>query len=510
MDSDSLGPPAKKRSRETSPEEVGGGGGGGGGEINREPPPPPLPEKNKLLEPSLEEAVREDGDSQLSLVPSQASQSEPAVVLSSPDHKNSDGVETAENEKREPLQSVEEMNDDDDNVFVEESQSIVESQNIATGSDSQHVTDISTIEYRNEGDVEEEEDTIETGSALVTTCPSPPLGVGSPEIPLQSSPSGSPVGGSIDELAKEEKSGGSVRDSLSSDSDSEGEREEGMELGEATTCAASAGSVPSSEIATDAASLVPSSEMECNTEIEAASVPLSLSDGSHQQSTCFQHDHSYFSSTREVVDTQSTAERRDIVVVASAAQLADHDYCSGATPGSSLEGDEPQPSAPPPPPFFESSSNSDTELRSMLSSDIQDHNYCRQLVLNPPGATPDERSSEPVSVRDIVQKSVATDEPCNMASQELFSQGDDRVPNPSEEHPLSLPVLSDVGCQTVTQKQSTSSPLPSDGDIESSLRTYVDGVLGRDDLPVPTLWKLHQQLMCCLFKVSEKLRAENS
>ncbi|CAI7994895.1 hypothetical protein GBAR_LOCUS1568 [Geodia barretti] len=194
--------------------------------------------------------------------------------------------------------------------------------------------------------------------------------------------------------------------------------------------------------------------------------------------------------------------------------LADPDYCSVLEPRLlSLEGDQLQDLPPPP------SSASDTEFRSKLSSDIQDHNYCRQLAPNPPGVTQD-LTSEPV--RDITQNAVS-DETCNLASQELFSQGDDdRVATTNrcaDDPPVSLPVLSDIGCQTVfpdTRERSTStlalanSSIPSDSDIESSLRSYVDGILGRDDLPVATLWKLHQQLMCSLFKVSEKLRAENS
>ena len=474
LDSDSLGPPAKKRSRQSGPEEVGKG------ETNTDQRTPQPPKQDKPPEPSHEESEgREDEDSQLSLVPSQASQSEPAVLLSSPDENNDVVVQTAENEKGEPLQSAERM--DDDSVFVEESQSVT----------SQHVTDISTVEYRNENDTEgdEEDDTIETGSALEKSCPSPPLGgVGSPEIPLQSSPSESPLGGTFDMVA-DERNGSSVQDSVSSDSESEGEKEVEMELGE-TVMDASAGS-------------------------------MTLSSEESQQSTSLQHDHSYFSSASEegegacgALVVFPAAEQRERVEVVPAARLADHDYCSVLEHVSSLEGDQLQDLPPPP------SSASDTEFRSKLSSDIQDHNYCRQLAPNPPGVTQD-LTSEPVSVRDIAQNAVS-DETCNLASQELFSQGDDdRVANEplADDPPVSLPVLSDIGCQTVfpdTRERSTStlalanSSIPSDSDIESSLRSYVDGILGRDDLPVATLWKLHQQLMCSLFKVSEKLRAENS
>ena len=449
----------------------------GKGETNTDQRTPQPPKQDKPPEPSHEESEgREDEDSQLSLVPSQASQSEPAVLLSSPD-ENNDVVQTAENEKGEPLQSAERM--DDDSVFVEESQSVT----------SQHVTDISTVEYRNENDTEgdEEDDTIETGSALEKSCPSPPLGgVGSPEIPLQSSPSESPIGGTFDMVA-DERNGSSVQDSVSSDSESEGEKEVEMELGETVTDA-SAGS-------------------------------MTLSSEESQQSTSLQHDHSYFSSASEegegacgALVVFPAAEQRERVEVVPAARLADHDYCSVLEPASSLEGDQLQDLPPPP------SSASDTEFRSKLSSDIQDHNYCRQLAPNPPGVTQD-LTSEPV--RDITQNAVS-DETCNLASQELFSQGDDdRVANEplADDPPVSLPVLSDIGCQTVfpdTRERSTStlalanSSIPSDSDIESSLRSYVDGILGRDDLPVATLWKLHQQLMCSLFKVSEKLRAENS
>jgi hypothetical protein len=477
LDSNSLGPPAKKRSRESGPEEVGKG------ETNTDQPQPQPPKQDKPPEPRHEESGgREDEDSQLSLVPSQASQSEPAVVLSSPD-ENNDVVQTAENEKGEPLQSAERM--DDDSVFVEESQSI-------TSGDSQHVTDISTVEYRNENDTEgdEEDDTIETGSALEKSCPSPPMGgVGSPEIPLQSSPSESPISGTFD-MVVDQRNGSSVQDSVSSDSESEGEREVEveMELGETATDA-SAGSMASSS-------------------------------EESQQSTSLQHDHSYFSSASEggegacgALGALPVAEQRERVAVVSAAQLADHDYCSVLEPASCLEGDQPQDLPPPP------SSTSDTELRSKLSSDIQDHNYCRQFAPNPPGATQDLTSE--LHVRDIAQNAVS-DEPCNLASQELFSQSDDdHVANEplADDPPVSFPVLSDIGCQTVfpdSREHSTStialanSSIPSDGDVESSLRSYVDGILGRDDLPVATLWKLHQQLMCSLFKVSEKLRAENS
>ena len=261
-------------------------------------------------------------------------------------------------------------------------------------------------------------------------------------------------------------------------------------------------------------------EMELGeTATDASAGSMTLSSEESQQSTSIQHDDSYFSAPTEegegacgALVVLPEAEQRERVEIVPAAQLADHDYCSVLEPASSLEGDQLHDLPPPP--------TSDTEFRSKLSSDIQDHNYCRQLAPNHPGVTQD-LTSEPVSVRDIAQNAVS-DETCNLASQELFSQGDDdRVANEplADDPPVSLPVLSDIGCQTVfpdTRERSTStlalanSSIPSDSDVESSLRSYVDGILGRDDLPVATLWKLHQQLMCSLFKVSEKLRAENS
>ena len=493
LDSDSLGPPAKKRSRESGPEEV---------ETNtnqqllpsdqqlassdQQLPPsdqqlplsdqqqpssdqqlPLEPQQPELPPEPISEAREDNEDSQLSLVPSQSSQSEPAVVLSSPSDNNR--MDT-ENDKGEPLQSAEAM--EDDNVFVEEAQNI-------TSDISQHVTDISTIEYKSDME-DEEDDTIETGSALEKSCPSPPMGVGSPEIPLQSSPSESPLSGTFDHFT-DEKSGMSVQESLSSESESEGEREVEMELGETTT--------------TD----------------------TSRSVASNEDSTSLRHDHSYFSSTTSESKTSSVVvTATESVAVVPSAELVDHDYCSG--PGSASS-DQPQPL----PPSSSDSSTSDqcpTELRSKLSSDIQDHNYCRQLVPSPPGATPD-RVPEPEAVGSIVEND-ATDDASNLASQELFSQNDDSVLNnsPLTDKQRNQPLFKDIGCQTAysidTGEQSTStltstnSSIPSDGDIESSLRTYVDGLLGRDDLPVATLWKLHQQLMCSLFKVSEKLHAESS
>ena len=126
------------------------------------------------------------------------------------------------------------------------------------------------------------------------------------------------------------------------------------------------------------------------------------------------------------------AKQKQNVAAVSTARLADHDYCNVLGP-TSLEGDQPQDLTPP-------SSASDTELRSKLSSDIQDHNYCRQLAPNPPGTTQDSSSEQ---VRGIAQNAVS-DGPCNLASQELFSQGDDdRVENEllADDPPVSLPVI---------------------------------------------------------------------
>ena len=101
-----------------------------------------------------------------------------------------------------------------------------------------------------------------------------------------------------------------------------------------------------------------------------------VSVASNEDSTSLHHDHSYFSSTISESKTSSViVTAAESVAVIPSTELVDHDYCSG--PGSASS-DQPQ---PPPTPSSDSSASDQcpTELRSKLSSDIQDHNYCRQL-----------------------------------------------------------------------------------------------------------------------------------
>ena len=151
-----------------------------------------------------------------------------------------------------------------------------------------------------------------------------------------------------------------------------------------------------------------------------------ISVASNEDSTSLHHDHSYFSTTTSESKTSSVVVTTESVAVVPSAELVDHDYCSG--PGSASS-DQPQPL----PPSSSDSSTSDqcpTELRSKLSSDIQDHNYCRQLVSSPPGATPD-RVPEPEGAVGSIVEIDETDDASNLASQKLFSQNDDSVSNNS-------------------------------------------------------------------------------
>ena len=325
--------------------------------------------------------------------------------------------------------------------------------------------------------MEEDEDTIETGSALEKSCPSPPLIVGSPEIPLQSSPVESPLGGSFDQLT-EGRRGQSVRDSVSSEESEEEEEEEEMEVGGGAT-----------------------------------SLKLSA-ENPQQQRSSLEHDHAYFASSVETqgdtpveMEAESVGEG-SVAVGPAAAQLADHAYCNTGRPGD-LEHQQ----------TLSETSSDQAELRSKLSSDVPDHTYCRQLVSNSPGASSDIPADQ-LAVGDVVSNELCDN---SAESQDLFSENDEQVvdeppPPPVEESLPPLPQVSDAASQTLppeTKETSTSTvslsngPVPLDLDVGRALSTYINGVLGREDLSVDSLWELHQQLMCGLFKVSERLRAES-
>ena len=478
VESDSLGPPPKKRSRESEPEEermeeregerdgekehaIEGERGQlkeGERDVGREEEREGVKEgerRGDLAQPSCEGAD-EDSESQLSIAPSQSSQSEPSVILSSPT-KNTEPT-TTDNEGA-TLESDEMIGDD--NVFIEE----------LSADESECEMAISTVECSD--NTEEEEDTIETGSALVKSCPSPPLVAGSPEIPLQSSPAESPLGGNFDQISVDRQR---VRDSLSSE-ESDGDAE-GMEIGggeRAGECVAST---------------------------------------AESQDSNLQHDHPYFSSlvtgeSGSKMESEAICEESESVQMAPA-QLADHDYWnSNNSTAPSLDQHQP----PPQPELLSASSPGDQqlELRSKLSSDVPDHTYCRQLATNSTGAHPVSAQEKLVTPGDV---NAVLEDP---ASQELFSQTREviAVDEPSRSK---LPLTVDAECQTEppnTAEVSTSTTkffLDSSlvgGSIGRPLSTYVDTVLASEDVCVDDLWALHQQLMCSLFKISERLRAEN-
>lgn len=448
-ESDNLGPPAKvqKRTSSVSEEET----------------------KNSSTSSAVVADDAGESDSQLSLA-SQPSQSEPTVVLSSPDN----GSVSAEPDG-EPLKSGEEIENDDD-VFME------------TSDDVEAVIDDENSVIQKSAAMEDiEQIASDTKSAMEKGCNSPTMAVGSPEIPLQSSSSSpsrtvteSSLGHALTKATTEED-GQSVRESVSSEGEDEMEQE-GDEAGDGT-----------------------SSEL-----VELAQQENSL------------HDHSYICQQEQSdVDGQSMTEQSSNIPVTSA-ELADHAYCNLTSPGSPHQQAAPQ---------CESNDHDQTltELRSKLSSDVQDHNYCRVHM----------PESSPAQEREVIvcDTEPGSDADNDTESQELFSvdvsqQNDpsfvdtkDCAMDSSDNHtsPSDRAVmLVHVGCQTSPYAQDTADMPTAAGDntlpnppdapanhssltIDDSIKCIVDSMLAQDGLPTSTLWRVQQQLIRGLSLVSDRI-----
>ena len=480
LDSDSLGPPAKVQKRNDH-----------------------VAEKDAQESSSEVVADGDDSDSQLSLT-SQPSQSEPDVVLSSPDDKpggvavgqdegeplksaesggvtaerdegeplksaESGGV-TAERDEGEPLKSEEMIDSDDDNVFVEETRE-------TTGTDDENNILCSKSEATAVEGIKEDEVVVRTDSAMDTGHHSPAVTVASSEVPLQSEQSSTEDGLSYDATVNQATDGGNVEGGVTSE-----EQQMEMEQGDGN------GGGQSVE----------------------------------QKQSNLEHDHSYISSCQHqnLTDGETQSRSSDVPI----ATLTDHAYCNMTKPAS-------PPHQPAQQLQHESqSARALTELRSKLSSDVQDHNYCR---LSPRDVSP--TTPEPMAVECNTQPR-AGDSRSPTESQELFSvdvmqQDDLNVVNAepcSSSSSASQMFLSDtavtlvhVGCQTnapfkpETAEKSTSIdnnalPTPSpdtspETSINSSLKSVIDLLAAQDDLPTSTLWRVHQHLLQGLGLVSEKL-----
>ena len=452
LDGDNLGPPAKVQKRNDHAVEQEADVQESSGEIV---------------------ADGEDSDSQLSLA-SQPSQSEPAVVLSSPDDKPGSG--TAEQEEGEPPKSEEAIDSDDDNVFVEEETSCDKS---TTGTDEEN----NVICDRSEATaVECIEDQIagRTESAMDTDSHSAAVGVGSPEISPQSEQSSTVAGLFSDSPMNQASDEGNLEGGVSSEERMEVEQGDGG------------------------------------------------SRSVEQKQSNLEHDHSYFSSSLHQNPPDGDPQSRSSSVpVAKSAELTDHVYCNTTNQVSPRSQPAQQPQHEP------NSPETQTDLRSKLSSDVQDHNYCR---LSPPATSP--TTLEAVTVEDTNDTRPEKDDSGSITeSQELFSVDILQQENlnlvdaelhhtgPSTSHKgLSdtAVTLVHVGCQTnalnkpetaeksTSVDDSTSLDTLAETSINSSLKSVIDELAARDDLATSTLWRVHHQLLRGLSLVSEKLRSESS
>lgn len=406
----------------------------------------------------------EDSQSQLSLA-SQSSQVEPSVVLSSP----TDDSETAnlDQNKEEPLKSGVEI-DDDDSVFMEGTTT-------TSASDGDKGIDIDSSERDTAAECRmEDKVVIATERALERACPSPPMSVRSPEIPLQSSPSRTdpPLNPPLTEC------GQSVRDSVSSEE---------------------------------------SEDMKMETEQEGRVVASTDSIVQSQQRNTLDHDHPYHllsqqkepcNDENQSTSTSSNATSATLPVVTStSAELADHSYCSINQPqqATSVMSAAVQP-------LETDSDQTVADLRSKLSSDVQDHNYCRLPSPDHSQTAAGETSEALVYTAEITRNN---DSENISESQELFSvsEHDEQLNVGDNERPVRTDqsvTSTDVGCQTesVELPPSTTLHTPANTSMADTLRSAIDSMLAQDNLPTSTLWKVHQELVRGLSVVSERLSSD--
>ena len=421
-ENDDLGPPTKLQRRDSSPSEE---------------------QESCDSHVSVE---REEGESQLSLV-SQSPQNEPAVQLSSPDD-NISNANVADN-ARELL--TDEVIDDDD-VFMEDNPSTVVSEydNVSISETCSHAT----VEYRVEDDT-----TIETRSALAQrVCNSPTVGMGSPEIPLQISPSkteGPANSCGLDIVTNDQ----SIQDSDSSD----GMGQEGEEV------------------------LDEQRQLQNNTEHDHPYISMNVDDGGQVRPVNVAStkliDHSYCTVATSSRPNQAEGElpqnERSSDPEALRSKLSsgvqDHNYCRQQTPSTS------QPLT-------------NTEIEMVSVSDA-----AGDLLLNvQPETAAAESSSE---------------------SQELFSISQHNADDDQSSAKLSPGrILRDVGCQTdddtkpnVLLGDSGEYDTPkipdamADESVDSALKSVIDNVLARNDMNGSALLRVHRQLLRGLSLTSDRL-----
>ena len=374
-------------------------------------------------------------DSQLSLV-SQPSLSElqPAVVLSSPFDDNS-VVSTDDGVEGKSLQSGEAI--EDDNVFMEEPPPAITDTSASN-------TDTGTADH--ERVFGEDDEMLAEASSNSALDGAPTVGgVRSPEIPIQTSSSQTDQQES--EMTDVECGGGggggdSVCDSNPSSDDS---GEESMLQGDSNSSETVPGGGSSS-----------------------ASCPTPL------QQTNLEHDHSYFSANqhRETITDQSAATSTP----------TDHIYCSTERSSAPFL-------AAPQSLQSDSDSRQVHKLRSKLSSDVQDHNYCRLS----PSPSPSETAMK-----------CASDS--KEGSQELLfshdEEPDERISAASVATQTDVNISSDRSMSTHLQQLS----LPQS--VEASLGSIIDSLQAQQDLSTSALLRAQQQLIRGLSVVSERIEAK--
>ena len=131
-----------------------------------------------------------------------------------------------------------------------------------------------------------------------------------------------------------------------------------------------------------------------------------------QKQSNLEHDRSYFSSSLHKDPPDGDAQSwRSAVPVVKSAEPTNHIYCNTTIQASPHSRLAQQPQHEPTSPATQ------TDLRSKLSSDVQDHNYCR---LSPPNTSP--TTLEAVAVEDANGTRPERDDSESITgSQELFS-----------------------------------------------------------------------------------------
>lgn len=404
---------------------------------------------------------REDSNSQLSLA-SQSSQIEPAVVLSSP-NENSESTCVKRNDG-EPLKSAGELNegesgaviDDDDNVFMEEPTHTADdgdkSKNMITS------TNMDTAEHTVEEELISETNTFEKA------CPSPPMNVRSPEIPLQSSPSRTNFPLSPGDM--EGNCRQSVRDSVSSDESAEMEVESD---------------------GTDTDSI-----------------------GKAQDHSSLDHDHPYHCLGQQMAPSSVESQSSISAPLVTSAELADHSYCSTTTLASSL-----QTAVAPMSAMLQHESSGGhtmTDLRSKLSSDVQDHNYCRFPAPNTAQAADIVCEAE-IGGDNGAEKTTQSQELFSVLGHdnELSSTEDNRGPINADPSPV-LTTSADMGCQTdsIDLAQLITPGTPTDESIANCIKSVIDAMSSQRNLSTASLWKVHRELVRGLSVISDKLSSNAS